>query len=248
MLPRHGFLILSLRRCNYASCRRSLSKIAVALGSPFAPLRRLVLVCRSLVVTALCVVALGACAPPAYTTSFVTLSAGATVPLPTTGDWVTVRVEDGRKGVAGYEVGAKRVPLGYEASTISLKDKELLSDHVTQDVVGVLRERGYRAYDSRELGREQADVVVIVRIERFSVDVNTGLPKIPGSAVLVLEALQAVSNQALSKATVRADFSKEFSKNVFGGFSDSDYQDVLEGLYGAVKQQIREKIGAGFPR
>jgi hypothetical protein len=220
----------------------------VSLGSPFAPRRRLALVRRSLVVTALCVVALGACAPPAYTTSFVTLSARVTVPLPTTGDWVTVRVEDGRKGVAGYEVGAKRVPLGYEASTISLKDKKLLSDHITQDVVGLLRERGYRAYDSHELGRERADVVIMVQIERFSVDVNTGLQKIPSSAMLVLEALQPVSNQVLSKTTVRVDFSKEFSKSVFSGFSDSDYQEVLEGLYSAVKQQIREKIGAGFPR
>ena len=180
----------------------------------------------------------------AYATSYVTLGPTLDAPMPETGDQVAVRVEDGRKGVSRYELGAKHVPAGWESNTIDLKEKEFLTDHVATDIVALLRERGFRARDSRRSPSDPADRTVVVRIEQFYARVMVGGGTASASAVFVVEALPRGTDQPPRKEMISTELSKKISLLA----TDADCQEVVEGLYREVLRQLREKIAAGFPQ
>lgn len=182
----------------------------------------------------------------AYATSLVTLGPTLDTPLPATGDQIAVRVEDGCNGVSGHEVGAKRVPAGWESNTIDLKNKERLADHVTADVVALVRERGFRARDGRQLPSAPMDGTVVVRIEKFYANVMAAGGPALASAAFVVEALRPGIDPPPLKETISAEFSKRIS--VLTGATDADCQELVEGLYREVVRQLREKIAARFPR
>jgi hypothetical protein len=80
-----------------------------------------------------------------------------------------------RTGVARYEIGSKiTTQWGYEASTIDLKDKSSLANHIAQDVIPTPRQRGYRGVPARGSGAGAADVALALRVHVFSLIVSEG--------------------------------------------------------------------------
>jgi hypothetical protein len=193
---------------------------------------------RSVTVLLVSALSLSGCA---YQTSFVRMPTAPTVSAPAGGELVAVRAEDHRKGVSGYEVGFKRnLAFGYEFSTIDLGDKALLSDGLVREVVAVLRERGYRAHDARDQPPDQADRVLVVGIEKFSINAVLGNTVVPASAVLTLRAVFRSSDRPSWNDTVLAEVSKKTS--LLAGQTDSDYQEILDDLWSEVRRQLRAKV------
>jgi hypothetical protein len=58
--------------------------------------------------------------------------------------------------------------------------------------------------------------------------------------------LRRGAGQPLRQEAIYAEFSKRLS--VFFDPTDTDYQELVEGLYREVLRQLREKIAGVFPR
>jgi hypothetical protein len=173
-------------------------------------------------------------------TSFVTLPAASTAALPERGDGVIVAVRDLRTGVSGYEVGAKRAGSG--GSTIDLKDREPLGDHLARDLVMLLRRQGYRARDSREAAGQPAALILTAGIEEFTVLADLGTTRVTGRAVLRLQAGRPDTRQLVWRDVVAAEAEKQVAQPM-----DEDSQEIAERLYRLVLQQLRHKLAAGLP-
>jgi hypothetical protein len=172
-----------------------------------------------------------------HETSFVTPPAVVSADLPATGKTVSVRVEDIRTGVAGYEVGSKLTTSygPYEASTIDLKGKSPLANYIAQDVVAALRQRGYRSVPVQEPAARPADIVLTVRVHVFALVVSEG-DRMDGDALVSLEATDpATSRRARIDAVgVRVSAMKSF----LGG----EYQPLFDLLYKRLRDELVKRL------
>jgi hypothetical protein len=169
-------------------------------------------------------------------TSFVTPPVAVSADLPATGRNVSVRVEDLRTGVAGYEIGSKLTTTwGYEASTIDLKDKSPLANHITQDVVAALRQRGYRSVPMDKSAGQPPPLVLTVRIHVFSLVVSEG-DRMDGEALVSFVAIAPASGRRVGVDAVGVRVSA--MKKAFGG----DYQALFDLLYTRLRDEFVKKL------
>ena len=167
-----------------------------------------------------------------YSTTLVTPPAVVSADLPATGRNVSVRVEDMRTGVAGYEVGSKLTTRwGHEAATIDLMDKSLLANHISQDVVAGLRQRGYRGVTMQESATEPAEVTLTVRIHVFALIVSEG-ERMDGEALVSFEALDPATGHRVGVDAVGVRVSA----------LKGQYQALFDLLYKRLLDQSGERL------
>jgi len=195
---------------------------------------------RAVTIVALLSLLNSGCVALAYTewhsTSFVTPPTSVSADLPAIGKTVSVRVEDMRTGVAGYEIGSKLTTTwGFEASTIDLKDKSPLANHIAQDVVATLRQRGYRSVPMAKSAGEPAEVVLTVRVHVFTLVVSEG-DRMDGEALVSFEATDPATGRRLGVDAVGVRVST--MKAFLGG----EYQELFDLLYKRLRDLLREKV------
>ena len=167
-----------------------------------------------------------------YSTTLVTPPTAVSADLPATGRNVSVRVEDMRTGVAGYEVGSKlTTQWGHEAATIDLADKSLLANHISQDVVAGLRQRGYRGVPMRESATEPAEMALTVRIYVFTLIVSEG-DRMDGEALVSFEALDPGTGRRVGVDAVGVRVSA----------LKGEYQALFDLLYKRLLDQSGERL------
>jgi hypothetical protein len=141
-----------------------------------------------------------------------------------------------RIGVAGYEIGSKvTTQWGYEASTIDLKDKSSLANHIAQDVIATLRQRGYRGVPAHGSGAGAADVALTLRVHVFSLIVSEG-DRMDGDALVSFEANAPTSGPRVGIDAVGVRVSA--MKKAFGG----DYQALFDLLYNRLRNELAKRV------
>jgi hypothetical protein len=167
-----------------------------------------------------------------YSTTFVTPPAAVSADLPATGKNVSVRVEDMRTGVAGYEVGSKLTTRwGHEAATIDLTDKSLLANHISRDVVAALRQHGYRGVPMQESATEPAEMALTVRVHVFALIVSEG-DRMDGEALVSFEALDPATGRRVGVDGVGVRVSA----------LKGEYQALFDLLYKRLRDELVKRL------
>jgi Uncharacterized lipoprotein len=185
---------------------------------------------------------LGGCA---FGTNRVTLPASAQASLPPQGEQVAVHVKDARADLSGAQVGFKRNGYGAKTGTVALSDNEILSDRIARDLTALLRQRGYRAFELKDLPAEQADLVLMGEVSSFLVDVKQGFwsGDLEAFAVIRLRAIQAHSRKPVWDDVVRVE-----AKKGLMAVMESDHQEVIEQLYASLVKKLQAELPSEFPR
>ena len=176
----------------------------------------------------------------AFGTNRVTLPAMVMIPLPASGDQLTVQVRDGRADLSGSQVGFKRNGYGAKTGTVVLADNEALTDRLTRDLVVLLRERGVRAHDSTTLPAGRANVIVAVEITSFLVDSKMGVFRgsLQSFAVLRVRMVSVPMKQTVWEEIIRAEAVKKRLTFV----TEEDHQKVVEQLYRTLLDKLRDEL------
>lgn len=195
----------------------------------------------ALIILIVAAFSLGGCA---FGTNYVNLPTTVAGPLPASGDHVVVQVTDARSDLSGAEVGFKRNGYGAKTGSVELSGKEILADRLARDVVALLRERGYRAYEAKDLAAAQAEIAFGTEIASFSVDVKHGFwsGTLQGNAVLRVRVMDK-TRRIVWEALIRATREKGVMTVV-----ESDHQEIVEGLYKELLLRLRGELPAQFPR
>ena len=177
----------------------------------------------------------------AFGTNRVTVRSLPAAAMPASGSTVGVRVTDARSELSGGQVGVKRNGYGARTGSVELAGGSFLSSLLTNDLVSILRERGYRA-DGTTSG-SPADLNLTAEIVSFGVDTKMGFwsGSLEGIAVVRVTIVDGRSGQQVWSDVVRADANVDGLQYV----SETDHQQVVEKLYDALLNNLRAAIPDG---
>jgi hypothetical protein len=178
-----------------------------------------------------------------FGTTYVTLPAAPSTADPALGEALSVQVKDGRAELSGGQVATKHSWYGAKTGDVALSDNVVLTERVAIDLIGILRERGYRAFDVKRLPIGQADLAVMAEITNFFIAVSYWTGELEGFAVVRVRALNP-SGRLLWEDIIRAEYRKTDVRAIV----TSDHQAIVEGLYLEMRKKLRDEIPRVFPR
>lgn len=174
-------------------------------------------------------------------TTYVTLPTVLLPPPPDLGEAVSVQVKDGRAELSASQVGVK-TSFGVKTGDVVLSDNESLADRVAKELVAILRERGYRAFDNLPI--READFAVFAEIATFFVRDRLLTAEQEGFAVVRARAGNPSGRVLLDDIIIRA----EHRRTDPGAVVTVDYQEVTKGLYSEMLKTLRDNIPRAFQR
>jgi hypothetical protein len=176
----------------------------------------------------------------AFGTNRVRLPPSGEIALPAEGPNTAVVVKDGRADLVGAKVGFKRNGYGAKTGDVELDGGEPIADHIASDLVGLLRDRGYRASTGRNTPPPDAELLVDVEVMSFALDVKQGFwsGSLEGVAVLRVTITEARTRRSLWSDIVRAQHTKSGLQMI----SNGDHQEVAERLHQALLASLRQAV------
>ena len=183
------------------------------------------------------VLAISGCA---FGTNHVTVPTLPMAAMPGSGSTVAVRVTDARTELSGSQVGVKRNGYGAKTGSVELATGKAVAATLQEDLVSILRERGYRA-DVQ--GASPAELSMTAEIVSFGVDTQQGFwsGSLEGNAVVRVTIVDSRTGQQVWNDVVRADSRQDSIQYV----SEADHQAVVERLYTSLLANLRGAIPDG---
>jgi hypothetical protein len=155
---------------------------------------------------------------------------------PADGPRMQVQVRDARAEMSGATVGFKRNGYGAKTGDVQLANNQPLAQRLQDDVVSILRERGYRA----DVDDPSSELRCGVEIVSFSVDVKQGFwtGSLEGIAAVRINIVEQAAGREVWSDIVRGEDTKTGVMVVSGG----DHQEVVERLYANLISNIRGAV------